>query len=97
VRQAVPWPINYTDVQRAAATAYPDALKLTHVPVVFLWFEVRADGSTGEVQLWKSSGSRAADGAALRTGSQMRWRPARCGTQPVTVRYGHPLAVRRPA
>jgi TonB family protein len=88
-----PIPTNYDGVRRAAAVSYPDVLGRSHTRVAFLWFDVRADGSTGEVTLWKSSGDRAADEVALQVGPQMRWRPAHCGDQTIRVRYGHPIAI----
>jgi len=93
VQQYAPLPANYDDVRRAAATAYPDVIGRSRTVVAFLWFDVLADGSTGNVALLKSSGDRRADEVALQVGRRMRWRPARCGDQPVSTRYGHPIAM----
>ena len=93
IQHYAPIPTNYDEVRRAAALSYPDVLEKSRTRVAFLWFDVRADGSTGEVALWKSSGDRRVDEIALQVGPQMRWRPARCGDQPIRTRYGHPIAI----
>ena len=97
VPQYPPIPVNYEDVQRTAAFNFPRALRPGNAPVVFVYYHVQADGSTAAVRLWKTSGVAAADEAALVVGSTMRWRPARCGTEPVSIWYGHPFVVRQPS
>src|SRR5919198_4289391 len=89
-----PLPTNYEDVQRSASLIRPDLVSRTAPPrVAFLWYFIREDGSTAEVRMWRSSGSREIDELALELGPRMRWRPPTCGGQPYAAWYGHPIAV----
>ncbi|GAB4058155.1 energy transducer TonB [Uliginosibacterium sediminicola] len=61
---------------------YPSLLREQGVGgTVWLRVQVLQDGSAGQVELWRSSGYRLLDEAALRAARQWRFKPARRGDQ----------------
>ena len=94
VPKQVPSPLNYDAVRRSASISRPDLVPPgAPTRIAFLWFFIREDGGVADIRLWKTSGSSDIDDLAVELGRQVRWRPARCGGQPVANWYGHPMAV----
>ncbi|HHX39122.1 MAG TPA: energy transducer TonB [Armatimonadetes bacterium] len=77
-------PLTPARLVRTVKPRYPSSALLgNHEGAVSLKVEVRADGSPGEVEVVRSSGSRALDAAAVKAVKQWRWKPARRGDEPV--------------
>jgi len=83
-------PLTPARLVRMVKPRYPSSAVLgNHEGAVSLKVEIRADGTPGEVQVVRSSGSRALDAAALKAVKQWRWKPAMRGDEPVasTARF----------
>lgn len=94
VARRSPRPLNYEHVRRSAAMARPDLFPRDGpTRIAFLWYFVQEDGRVAEARLWKSSGSPVVDDVAVQMGRDMQWQPAMCGSEPVALWYGHPIAL----